>query len=101
MPALGLCLMFPNVVGAAYVYITEHLGLLLPMVALFLFMRSRLENSPVIGAMLDKLRPLRRGAVMGLVYPLSILGLIGTAAAAVHLATFDRMFKLTGRLPQK
>ncbi len=100
LPALGLCLMFPDAIRVAYVYITEHLGLLLPIVALFFFMKTRLENSPVIGAMLDKLRPLRRDMVMGLVYPLSIIGLVGTVAAAVHLATFDRMFKLTGRLPR-
>ena len=77
------------------------LASLLPIVALFFFMKSRLENSPIVGALLDKLRPLRRGTVMGLVYPLSIIGLVGTAAAAVHLATFERMFKLTGRLPPK
>ena len=100
-PIVSLCLIYSHTVWATYAYITENIGLLVPIIALFLALKKSFETSPIVRNVLDRLRPLRRGSVMGLIYPFAVVGAIGTVAAAVHLLSFDPMFKKAGRLPPK
>lgn len=58
----------------------------------------KLTQTQFLKYVLDGIRGLRSGKVLGLIYPVVLLGALGSVLAFVHMKVFDRLFLKLGKL---
>ena len=73
-------------------------GVILPVIGIFTLLKKVEDTKPIL-AFTDFIRKFRRRKEMEWFYRiLSPIGLIGTAAAKIHLRYFDPVFREAGKL---
>jgi NTE family protein len=58
----------------------------------------KLTHTPGLKFVLDLIRGWRSGKALGLIYPVAVLGAVGSLVAFIHTKVFDRLFLKLGKL---